>query len=56
MKLVNIQIALFFANKIERPDLFANRVNSRLNNLFDAMPQILNLPDDAPDEIPLVQI
>lgn len=56
MKLVNLQIALFFSNKLKRPDLFANRVNSRLDNLFDAMPQIINLPDEAPADIPVVQM
>lgn len=56
MKLVNLQIALFFKEKLERPDLFANRINSRMNNVFDAMPQILNLPDEAPADIPVVQM
>lgn len=56
MKLVNLQIALFFENRLERPDLFANRINSRLNNSFDAMPQIINLPDEAPADIPVVQM
>lgn len=56
MKLVNLQIALFFVNRLERPDLFANRINSRLNNRFDAMPQIINLPDEVPADIPVVQM
>lgn len=56
MKLVNLQIALFFANRLERPDLFANRINSRLNNRFDAMPQIISLPDEVPADIPVVQM
>ncbi len=56
MKLVNLQIALFFKNRIGRPDLFANRINSRLNNRFDAMPQIINLPDEVPADIPVVQM
>ncbi len=56
MKLVNLQFALFFSNKISRPDIFANRVNSRLDNLFDAIPQILNLPEEIPADIPVVQM
>lgn len=56
MKLVNLQIALFFKNRLERPDLFANRINSRLNNKFDDMPQIINLPDEAPADIPVLQM
>lgn len=56
MKLVNLQIALFFNNRMERPDLFANRINSRLNNRFDDMPQIINLPDEVPSDIPIVQM
>lgn len=56
MKLINIQVALFFDKYLERPDLFANRVNSRMNNMFDAMPQIVPLPEGAPAEIPTVQM
>lgn len=56
MKLVNLQIALFFPDKLMRPDLFANRINSRLNNLFGTMHQIVKVPDDAPNDIPVVQM
>lgn len=56
MKLVNLQIALFFSNKINSPDLFANRINSRLNNLFDVVPPNLNSSAEISSEIPVVQM
>lgn len=56
MKLINVQVALFFERNLERPDLFANRVNSRMNNMFDAIPQIIALPEGIPADIPSVQM
>lgn len=55
MKLLSVQIALFSSELINRPDLLMNEVNSRLGMIFDAMPNILNLPPEVPAEIPLVQ-
>ena len=56
MKCVSLQVALFWKERLERPDTFANRINERLDNIFDAMPQIINLPADVPVDIPVVQM
>ncbi len=55
MKLLSIQIALFTKEILSRPDLIMAEVNSKVGSIFDAMPNILNLPLEAPAEIPLVQ-
>jgi len=55
-KIVKLQLALFFQNQLSRPDTLMNGVNSSMGNLFDAMPQILPIPSDAPAEIPRVQM
>ncbi|WP_417704005.1 hypothetical protein [Rheinheimera aquimaris] len=55
-KIVKLQLALFFQNPISRPDHLMGLVNSSMGNLFDAMPQILPIPADAPAEIPRVQM
>src|SRR3989338_4703302 len=55
-KIVNIQLALFFQENISRPDKVSTSINHEMNNLFDAMPFILPMPNDAPAEIPIVQM
>ena len=54
MKVIKIQIALFFKDIISRPDLLAENINQKLGNMFDAMPTCMDLPLDAPAEIPIV--
>lgn len=55
MKLISIQIALFPKTHIVRPDFIMNKVNEETGNLFDTMPTIINLPQGAPVDIPIVQ-
>ena len=55
MKLISLQVALFTNDLISRPDLLFNYINDKLGSMFDSMPMILNLPLDAPAEIPIVQ-
>lgn len=55
-KIVKLQLALFFQNLASRPDTMMDGINSAMGNLFDAMPQILPIPLDAPAEIPRVQM
>lgn len=55
-KIVKLQLALFFQNPISRPDNLMEGINSSMGNLFDAMPQILPIPAEAPAEIPRVQM
>ena len=53
---VNLQVAVFFNNIVSRPDQLGNRMNAQMGNLFDAIPNTINLPPDVPDEIPLMQM
>ncbi len=55
MKLLKLQLALFSNDLIQRPDLLLNNLNSKMNNIFDDIPNIINLPIDAPAEIPVAQ-
>ncbi|MEL4410586.1 hypothetical protein [Shewanella algae] len=55
-KIVKLQLALFFQNQVSRPDNLMWGINSSMGNLFDAMPQILPIPAEAPAEIPRVQM
>ena len=55
MKLLNFQLAIFVEETIERPDKTYNSINEACNELYDSIPQILNIPADAPAEIPRVQ-
>ena len=54
MKVINIQIALFFKDIISRPDRLAEEINQKMGDIFDAMPTCIELPPDAPAEIPIV--
>lgn len=54
--LIKIQLALFFEKPTLRPDLFIGTINSKLNNIFDVMPTILPLSEDAPEDAPIVQL
>lgn len=55
MKTTHIQIALFSKNIIERPDILGSSLNDKLNNIFDGIPTIIELPDNAPLDIPIAQ-
>jgi hypothetical protein len=53
----NIQSVLFIENFAFRNKLgIASRVNEAVNNLFDGDPTMLDLPVDAPPEIPRIQL
>lgn len=54
MRVLKIQVALFFRDIISRPDILAENINQKLGNMFDAMPTCVELPLDAPAEIPIV--
>lgn len=56
MELVSIQIALFLKETLRRPDLYYNEINKEMGGIFDAIPTIIPLPDNAPLEIPVVQM
>ena len=48
-------MALFTGNLISRPDLAMININNAMENVFDAMPNIINLPLNAPPDIPVAQ-
>lgn len=53
-KLIQLQFALFFESIEKRPDKFISKIDDALEDLFDQMPTIVPLPDEAPPEIPRV--
>jgi len=54
MKLFTIQIALFPKDQIDRPDKLKEIITQRMGeDLFDAMPMILNIPQNVPDDFPV---
>ena len=56
MELLNIQIAIFSENEIERPDLILAKINQSMGMIFDAMPIIMNLPKEMPNDMPIAQV
>lgn len=56
MKLITTQVALFSKDLISRPDKMKDEIEQKMGgSIFDAMPLILNLPVDAPSDLPIVQ-
>lgn len=55
MKLLSVQMAFFAEDFISRPDLLFNDINKKIGGIVDGIPTILNLPPEAPAEVPIVQ-
>lgn len=55
-KIVKLQLALFYKQPDFRPDTSYSDINKEMGNLFNAMPQVMNLPNDVPLDIPRVQM
>ncbi|EHW0638006.1 hypothetical protein L3I77_004349 [Vibrio vulnificus] len=55
-QVIKLQLALFFESYQMRPDNLMHSINSDMGNLFDAMPQVIPMPVDAPLDIPRVQL
>lgn len=53
-KIIRLQLALFFGVPELRPDRKSEKINEEMGNLFDAMPQIMPLPQEAPLDLPRV--
>jgi hypothetical protein len=53
---IKVQLALFFKNTLDRPDEEYMNLNKEMNNLFNNTPTIIPVPDDAPKDIPVVQL
>lgn len=53
-KILNLQFAFFLRDIVERPDIEFGDLNSRLINIFDAMPQMIPTPRELPPEVPVI--
>jgi len=53
IKLLQLQLALFFRDIETRPDRFISEIS---DDIFNQMPIILPVPEDAPIEIPIVML
>ncbi|PIC56263.1 hypothetical protein CSV80_15650 [Sporosarcina sp. P12(2017)] len=53
-KLLQLQFALFFTTNENRPDKLITKVDNAFGELFDQMPNMINLPSDAPLELPRI--
>lgn len=53
-RVIQLQFALFFENKVKRPDKFIYNIDEAFEGVFDKMPTIVPIPEDAPPEIPRV--
>jgi|GEM_PF-1081744 len=56
IKLVSLQTGLFFNKVVTRPDEYVTSLNTACQNIFDALPIVLPIPEDAPPEIPVAQL
>lgn len=53
-RILDVHLVLFFNQSLQRPDEFSMMLNTKLDRLFDMLPTMIPLPDDAPKEIPVV--
>lgn len=53
-KILNLQFAFFLRDIVDRPDIDFGDLNSRLINIFDAMPQMIPTPRELPPEVPVI--
>lgn len=53
-RLLQLQFALFFKSIENRPDKLISKVDAAMGDLFDQMPNMMPLPQEAPPEIPRV--
>lgn len=55
-RVITLQYSLFFKDIVERPDLEFGSINTHMLNLFDAIPYILPIPKELPNEIPIISL
>ena len=53
-KIINLQFAFFLKDIVDRPDIDFADLNSKMLNLFDAMPQMIPTPRELPPEVPVI--
>lgn len=56
MRIVGMQIAIFFDRVLSRPDTFGNLINEKLGNWFEKIPQVTPWPEEVPVDVPIVQM
>ena len=54
MRILSIQIALFFKEFQSRPDKYIAKIENHFDDMFDNMPVIRPIPHEAPGDIPVV--
>lgn len=54
--IVQLQFALVFQNIYQRPDQLGSRILAGLGDIYDKIPNIMSLPDNAPVDIPIVNL
>lgn len=53
-RILTLHFALFFKDMVDRPDIEFSDLNSKMLNLFDAIPRILPIPRELPVDVPIV--
>lgn len=53
---MQVHLAIFFQNEINRPDKLIGIIAANLGNLFDEMPTILPIPENILGDIPIVHL
>jgi hypothetical protein len=53
-KILNLQFAFFLRDIVDRPDIDFGDLNTKLLNIFDAMPQMIPTPRELPPEVPVI--
>lgn len=53
-QIISLQLALFFKDIVNRPDVEFKDINENMFNIFDAVPSILPLPKELPTDVPMI--
>jgi hypothetical protein len=56
LEAISFQFALFFRDIVLRPDLEFKDLNEQMQNLFDGIPTIMDIPAEAPSDIPILNL
>lgn len=54
MEAITFQFSLFFRDVILRPDIEFKDLNETMQNLFNGIPATMDIPPEAPSEIPII--
>lgn len=53
-QILTLQLALFFRDIVDRPDVEFKDLNEDLLNIFDAVPSIIPVPRGLPSDVPMI--